>query len=217
MKNYKVVIAIIVLSLAAGLFGGYRIWGTGDEGKGDIKQLLHKLEEETNRIEQKNKDLVASLAASKGEIEASGAIRKENQELKDRLQKVLQEKTGLESSLAESRAKETDAEQQAAGEQKLRAMLDDLKGRITALESKNRDLADRIQKAERENAEKEGRLAQMRNELAEANEKVSRGEKLRLLTDDLNARISALEKENGELKSVIDNISEITQRKQEAR
>lgn len=217
MKNYKVVIAIIALSLAAGLFGGYRIWGTGDEGKGDIKQLLHKLEEETTRIEQKNKDLVASIAASKGEIEASGAIRKENQELKDQLQKVLQEKTGLESSLAEARAKETDAEKQAAGEQKLRTMLDDLKGRITALESKNRDLADRFQKAERENAEKEGRLVRMRTELAEANEKVSQGEKLRLLTDDLNARISALEKENGELKSVIDNISEITQRKQEAR
>jgi chromosome segregation ATPase len=217
MKSYKVIIAIIALSLAAGLFGGYRIWGTKDKGKVDIKQLLHTLEEEIGRIEQKNKDLVASIEASKGEIQASEAIRKENQGLKDQLQNALQEKTGLESSLAELRAKETDAKKQAAGEQELRTMLDNLKGQITALESRNRDLADRFQKAERENAEKEGQLAQMRNELAEANEKASKGEKLQLMSDDLNARISALEKENRELKSVIDNVSEITQRKQEAR
>jgi DNA repair exonuclease SbcCD ATPase subunit len=217
MKSYKVIIAIIALSLAAGLFGGYRIWGTKDKGKVDIKQLLHTLEEEIGRIEQKNKDLVASIEASKGEIQASEAIRKENQGLKDQLQNALQEKTVLESSLAELRAKETDAKKQAAGEQELRTMLDDLKGQITALESRNRDLADRFQKAERENAEKEGQLAQMRNELAEANEKASKGEKLQLMSDDLNARISALEKENRDLKAVIDNVSEITQRKQEAR
>jgi chromosome segregation ATPase len=217
MKNYKVIIAIIALSLAAGLFGGYRIWGTKDKGKVDIKQLLHTLEEEIGRIEQKNKDLVASIEASKGEIQASEAIRKENQGLKDQLQNALQEKTVLDSSLAELKAKETDAKKQAAGEQELRTMLDNLKGQITALESRNRDLADRFQKAERENAEKEGQLAQMRNELAEADEKASKGEKLQLMSDDLNARISALEKENRDLKAVIDNVSEITQRKQEAR
>ncbi len=217
MKSNKVIIAIVALSLAAGVFGGYLIWGTKDKGKVDIKQLLHTLEGEINRIEQKNKDLIASIEASKGEIQASEAVRKENQELKDQVRNALQEKKGLESSLVELRAKEIDAEKQAAGVKKLQTMLEDLKGRNTALESKTRDLAGRFQKAERENAEKEGQLAQMRNELAAANEKASIGEKLQVMSDELNARISALEKENLELKSVIDNISEITQRKQEAR
>ena len=217
MKSYKLIVAIIALSIAAGLFGGYRIWGTKDKGKVDIKQLLHTLEEEINRIEQKNMDLVASIEASKGEIEASEAIRKENQELKNQLQNALLEKTELENSLAERGAKDTDVEKQAAAEQKLRSVVDELNGRITTLDSRNRDLADRFQKAEREIAEKEGQLAQMRDELAEAKEKASRREKLQLMSDDLNAQISALEKENLELKSVIDNISEMTQRKQEAR
>jgi prefoldin subunit 5 len=57
----------------------------------------------------------------------------------------------------------------------------------------------------------------VRGELSEAREKASKGEEYRLLTDDLNARISALETENRELKSVIDNISEMTQRKPETR
>ncbi len=217
MKSTKVILAFIVLGIAAGLFGGYRIWGTKDKEPVDIKQLLQKLEEEVDLIEKKNEDLVASIEASKGDIEASEAVRKENQALKDRLQAALQEKTGLESSLAESRAKETDAEKQAAAEQELRAEQDDLKGKITALESGNRDLAGRLQQAEREITEKEDVLDQVRSELSEAREKASKGEEYRLLTDDLNARISALETENRELKSVIDNISEMTQRKPETR
>jgi chromosome segregation ATPase len=217
MKSTKVILAFIVLGIAAGLFGGSRIWGTKDKEPVDIKQLLQKLEEEVDLIEKKNEDLVASIEASKGDIEASEAVRKENQALKDQLQAALQEKTGLENSLAESRAKETDAEKQAAAEQELRAEQDDLKGKITALESGNRDLADRLQQAEREITEKEGVLDQVRGELSEAREKASKGEEYRLLTDDLNARISALETENRELKSVIDNISEMTQRKPETR
>ena len=217
MKSTKVMIAIVVLSLAAGVFGGYRIWGTKDEGKVDIKQLLRSLEEEVDRIAQENKDLFSSIQASKGDIEASEAVKKENQALKDQLRDALQEKTGLESSLAEMKAKETDAEKQAAARQELRAAQEDLKGKITALESGNRDLADRLQQAEREIAEKEGVLDQVRSELSEAREKASKGDEYKLLTDDLNARISALEQENLELRSVIDNISEMTQRKQETR
>lgn len=217
MKSTKVILAIVVLSIAAGLFGGYRIWGTKDEGKVDIKQLLRNLEEEVDRIAQENKDLVASIEASKGDIEASEAVKKENQALKDQLRDTVQEKTGLESSLAEMKAKQTDAEKQAASGQELRTEQDDLKGKITALESENRDLADRLQQAEREIAEKEGVLDQVRSELSEAREKASKGEEYKLLTDDLNARISALETQNRELKSVIDNISEMTQQKQETR
>ncbi len=217
MKNTKVIIAVIALCIGAGLFGGYRIWGTRGQGEGDINQLLRNLEEEVGRIEQKNKDLVASIEASKADIEASDAGRKENQELKDQLQAALQEKQGLESSLAEWKAKEADTKKQAEIEQELRTDQDDLKKKIAALENRNRDLADRLQKAEQEKAEKEDQLAQIRNELAGAHEKASQGEKFQLLADDLKARITELETENQELRAVIDNISELTQQKQEAR
>jgi len=217
MKSTKVIIAVIALGIAAGLFGGYRIWGTKNQGKGDIKQLLRNLEEEVVRIEQKNKDLVASIEASKGDIEASEAVKKENQVLKDQLQGAVQEKKGLESSLAEWKAKETDAKKQAEVEQELRKVQDELKNKIAALESGNRGLADRLQQAEQKIAEKEGLLAEVRNELAEAHDKASKGEEFKLLSQDLNARISELQTENKELRSVIDNISEMTQRKQETR
>ncbi|MBE0605285.1 MAG: hypothetical protein IH610_03245, partial [Deltaproteobacteria bacterium] len=40
------------------------------------------------------------------------------------------------------------------------------------------------------------------------------GEKLKALIDELQGRISALEKENLDLRAVIDNISEMTKRKE---
>lgn len=215
MKNTKVIIAVIALSIAAGLFGGYRIWGTKARGEGDIKQLMRNLEEEVVRIEQKNKDLVASIESSKGAVEASEAISKANQVLKDQLQGALQEKQGLERSLAEWKAKETDAKKQAEVEQELRKAQDELKNKIAALESGSRGLADRLKQAEQKIAEKEGLLAGARNEVAEARDKASKGEEFKRLSQDLNARISELEKENQGLRAVIDNISEMTQRKQE--
>lgn len=140
MTNYKVIIAILALSLAAGLFGGYRIWGIRDQGKADVRQLLRTLGEEIGRIEQKNKDLAATIEGSKREVAASEAIRKENQELKGRLQNALQEKAALDNSMAQLRAKEIDAQKQAAVEKELRSTVEDLKGRITALENENRAL-----------------------------------------------------------------------------
>lgn len=216
MKTGKVIIALVILSFAAGLFGGYRIWGIKDEGKTDIKQLLKKLNEEVELLEKKNKDLLASIEASKADIDASAAMKKEIQEVKTQLQNALQEKEGFERSLAEVRAKEElDAEKQGEAQNELRTLHDDLKGRITTLESRNQVLTDQLQKTQRENAEKEALLAQVRGELSEARQKASREENLKALSDDLKGRISALEKENQELKSVIDNISEMTRRKEE--
>jgi septal ring factor EnvC (AmiA/AmiB activator) len=140
MTNYKVIIAILALTLAAGLFGGYRIWGTRDKGKVDLKETLRTLGQEIDRIERQNKDLVATIEGSKREVAASEAIRKENQELKDRLQNALQEKAALDNTMAQLRAKELDAQKQAAVEKELRSMVEDLKGRIAALENENREL-----------------------------------------------------------------------------
>ena len=217
MKSTKVIIAVIALSIGAGLYGGYRIWGARGQGEGDIQQLFRNLEKEVGRIVQENKDLVASIEASRANVETSDAVRKENQDLKDRLQAAQQEKQALEGSLAEWKAMEADAEKQAETEQELLKEQDDLKKDIAALESINKDLADRLQKAEQEKAEQEDQLGQIRDELAGAHEKVSQGEKYQLLADDLQARITELETENQELRSVIDNISDLTQRRQEAR
>ena len=163
MGRTKVIIVVIVLGIAAGLFGGYRIWGTKVQGEGDVTQLLRNLEE------------------------------------------------------AEWKAKEADAQKRAEVEQELRTAQEELKKKIAALEGGSRDLADRLQKAEQQIAEKEGLLAGLRNDLSEAREKASKGEEFRQVSQDLNARISELEKENEGLRSVIDNISEMTQRKQETR
>ena len=60
-------------------------------------------------------------------------------------------------------------------------------------------------------------LAQVRAELSESKKKALQGEELKALSDDLQGRISELEKENQELKSVIDKISEMTKIKEETR
>lgn len=74
-----------------------------------------------------------------------------------------------------------------------------------------------MQQAEQKIAEKEGLLAGLRNELAEARGKTSKGEELIKASQDLSARISELEKENKGLRSVIDDISKMTQREQKTR
>lgn len=184
MKGYKVIVGLIALGFAAGIFGGYRIWGTTEKEKTDLKQLLQRVNDEVALIESKNRELTASLEASKEAINTSEAVRKENQDLKDKLQNALQEKQGLESTLAEVRAKE----------------------------GENQDLMDRLQESQQKTTEKESLLQEVRGELSASREEAVQGEQLRGLTDDLNARISVLENENRELKSVIDNISEMTQK-----
>jgi chromosome segregation ATPase len=212
MKGYKVILGLIALGFAAGMFGGYRIWGTKDKGETDIQQLLQQLSDEVGRMESKNRELTESLEASRETVNASEALRKENQDLKDQLQNAFQEKQGWDNALAEVREKEREAENQAEEQKKLGATIDELKGRIQSLEGENRDLMDRQKKSQQESAEKESLLNQVRSELSAAREEAVQGEKLKKLTDDLNARISVLENENQELKSVIDNISEMTQR-----
>lgn len=184
MKGYKVILGLIALGFAAGMFGGYRIWGTIDKGKTDIKQLLQQLNQEVDLLESKNRELTESLEASRGATNALEAIQKENQDLKDQLQKAFQEKQGWDNTLAEVRAKERE----------------------------NQDLIDQLQESQKKNTEKESLLNQVRDELSASKEEAAQGEKLKGLTDDLNARISVLENENQELKSVIDNISEMTRR-----
>ena len=140
MKGYKVIIGLIALGFAAGMFGGYRIWGPTEKGKTDIRQLLQQVNDEVARIESKNKELADSLESSREAINASEALQKENQDLKDQLKVAYQEKQDLESTLEEVRAKERDAGNQAEDRQKLGSTIDALNARISALESENREL-----------------------------------------------------------------------------
>jgi len=214
MKGYKAIVGLVVLGFAGGMFGGYRIWGTMEKGKKDIRQLLQQLNEEVDLLESKNRELTGSLETSREATNASETLRKENQDLKDQLRTALLEKQGWDNTLAEAQAKEREASNKAEELKKLRPTIDELNGRIRSLEDENRDLMDRLEKSQQENTEKESLLNQVRGELSAAREEAAQGEKLRALTGDLNARISVLENENRELKSVIENISEMTQRKE---
>jgi chromosome segregation ATPase len=217
MKINKLFLAIIALSFAVGLIGGYRIWGMKEKGKVDIKHLLEKVNEEVEVIENKNKDLEAALAAAKEDIEKSEALKMENQDLKEQLQNSLQGKKEMEIALQESRGKESEAQMQAENEKEPRTVNDGMKEHITMLEIENQELKSKLQEKEQETTEKEGLLAQVRAELSESKKKALQGEELKALSDDLQGRISELEKENQELKSVIDKISEMTKIKEETR
>ncbi|MGW8284315.1 MAG: hypothetical protein ACWGPR_01195 [Candidatus Deferrimicrobiaceae bacterium] len=140
MKGYKVIVGLIALGFAAGMFGGYRIWGPTKKGATDVRQLLQQVNDEVARIESKNKELTTSLESSREAINASEALRKENQDLKDQLKIAYQEKQELESSLEEVRAKERNAANRAEDGKKLGSTIDELNARISALESENREL-----------------------------------------------------------------------------
>jgi len=140
MKGYKVIVGLIALGFAGGMFGGYRIWGPTEKGKTDIRQLLQQVNDEVARVESKNKELTESLESSREAINASEALRKENQDLKDQMKVAYQEKQELESTLEEARAKERDAANQPEDSKKLESTIDALNSRISVLESENREL-----------------------------------------------------------------------------
>lgn len=217
MKINKVFLAVMALCIAVGMLGGYRIWGVKEKGKADIKQLLEKVNEEVEVMETRNKDLAAALEAAKEDIEKSEALKMENQELKGQLQSSLQAKNEVEVALEEIRAKEAEAQVQAEAEKELRTVNDGMKEQINVLENENQELRNKLQRKEQETSEKEGLLAQVRAELTESRKKALQGEELKVLSDDLQGRISELEKENQELKSVIDKISEMTKIKEDTR
>lgn len=217
MKINKVFLTVMALCIAVGMLGGYRIWGVKEKGKADIKQLLEKVNEEVEVMETRNKDLAAALEAAKEDIEKSEALKMENQELKGQLQSSLQAKNEVEVALEEIRAKEAEAQVQAEAEKELRTVNDGMKEQINVLENENQELRNKLQRKEQETSEKEGLLAQVRAELTESRKKALQGEELKVLSDDLQGRISELEKENQELKSVIDKISEMTKIKEDTR
>ena len=140
MKGYKVIVGLIALGFAAGMFGGYRIWGPTEKGKTDIRQLLQQVNDEVARVESKNKELTESLESSREAVNASEALRKENQDLKDQMKVAYQEKQELESALEEARAKDRDAANPSEDSKKLESTIDALNSRISVLESENREL-----------------------------------------------------------------------------
>jgi len=156
MKGYKVIVGLIALGFAAGMFGGYRIWGPTKKGETDVRQLLQQVNDEVARIESKNKELTASLESSREAINASEALRKENQDLKDQLKVAYQEKQELESTLEEVRAKERDAANRAEDGKKLGSTIDELNARVSALESENRELKSVIDNVSEMTRRKEG-------------------------------------------------------------
>jgi chromosome segregation ATPase len=87
-------------------------------------------------------------------------------------------------------------------------------GRIAGLDNEVRDLKGRLKRKEQEITEKEAMRGRLQAELSAARQEAQQGEKFKALADELQGRISTLEKENLDLKAVIDNISEMTKRKE---
>ncbi len=216
MKINKLFIVAVLLSVAVGLVGGYEIWGKKETGKTDMKQLLKQINKEVEGVDKKNQELAAALAAAKAESEGAVMLQKEKQDLEAQLQHALQQITEKESALAELQAKAAEGEQQAEAEKELLAQSEELKVRTTILENENQDLIGQVQKAQQDITDRENMLNKLQVELSEARKETTQGEEQSTLGKDLQKRISALEKENQELKAVFNTISELTQKKEEA-
>jgi prefoldin subunit 5 len=111
-----------------------------------------------------------------------------------------------------------EAEALKSENQALKGRLDnavaELQGRIAGLDNDVRELQSRLQQKEREIAEKEKANGRLRTDLAAARVQAQQGEQFKAKTEELRSRIAALEQENRELRSVIDNISEMTRKRE---
>jgi chromosome segregation ATPase len=133
----------------------------------------------------------------------------------DRIEKRNQD---LASQVEALKGNAREAEAMKAENQVLKGQLDntvaELQGRIAGLDNQIGNLKDQLKQKQQEIAEKASVHGRLQAELSAARQEAQQGEKLKALTDELQARISALEKENLDLRTVIDNISEMTKRKE---
>ncbi len=137
MKTARIVIGLVVIGILAGLYGGYTIWRPKDNGKADIRELLAKVGDATNRIEKRNQVLVSQVEALKGTARDAEAMKAENRALKGQLDKSVQEVNRLTASMDGLRARASDAERLAEEQRRLKTENAELQGRISALEQEN--------------------------------------------------------------------------------
>lgn len=218
MKMTKIVIGLVVIGFLGGLFVGYTIWRPKEDGEVDFRQLLAKVGEAAERIEKRNQDLVSQVEALKGNATEAEAMKAENQTLKGHLDNTVQEMSRLTASVEGLKTKASEAETLAVARRQLEAGNAELQERVAGLDNEIRNLNNRLKQTQQEIVKKESlqgqREGRLQAELSAARQQAQQGEKFKALVDELQGRISALETENRELKSVIDNISEITKRKE---
>jgi len=214
MKTAKIVIGLVVIGFLAGLFGGYTIWRPKDDQKADLRELVAKVGDAAERIEKRNQDLASQVEALKGNAREAEAMKAENQALKGQLDNSVQEMNRMTTSMSGLNARVSEAEKVADERKQLKAENADLQGRIAGLDNQIRTLKDQLKQKQEVIAEKVAAHDRLQTELSAARQEAQQGEKLKALIDELQGRISALEKENLDLRAVIDNISEMTKRKE---
>jgi chromosome segregation ATPase len=213
MKTAKIVIGLVVIGFLAGLFGGYTIWKPKDDQKADLRELVAKVGDAAERIEKRNQDLASQVEALKGNAREAEAMKAENQALKGQLDNSAQEMSRMTVSMSGLNARISEAEKVADDRKQLKAENADLQGRIAGLDNQVRTLKDQLKQKQQVIAEKVAAQDRLQTELSAARQEAQQGEKLKALIDELQGRISALEKENLDLRAVIDNVSEMTKRK----
>lgn len=150
------------------------------------------------RPKENGKVDIRELLAKVGE--AAGRIEKRNQDLASQVEVLKNNAREAETLRAENQVLKGQLDNSVAG----------FEGRVAGLDNEIRNLNNRLKQMQREIAEKESLNGRLQAELVAARQELLQGEKFKALTDDLQRRNSGLEKENLELKSVIDNISEMT-------
>ena len=214
MKTVKIVIGLVVIGFLAGLFGGYTIWRPKDDQKTDLRELVAKVGDAADRIEKRNQDLASQVEALKGNAREAEAMKAENQALKGQLDNSVQEMNRMTATMSGWNARVAEAEKVADERKQLKAENVDLQGRIAGLDNQIRALKDQLKQKQQVIAEKVAAHDRLRTELSAARQEAQQGENLKALIDELQGRISTLEKENLNLRAVIDNISEMTKRKE---
>ena len=214
MKTAKIVIGLVVIGFLAGLFGGYTIWRPKDDQKADLRELVAKVGDAAERIEKRNQDLASQVEALKGSAREAEAMKAENRALKGQLDNSVQEMNRMAASMSGLNARVSEAEKVADERKQLKAENADLQGRIAGLDNQIRTLKDQLKQKQQVIAEKVTAHDRLQTELSAARQEAQQGEKLKALIDELQGRISVLEKENQDLRAVIDNISEMTKRKE---
>jgi len=214
MKLNKTLIIIFAVALVVGLLAGYSIWGTKTEEKLTLKQILDNLIQEVEIIEKENQELKGTMDKAKADITTATELSKENQVLKEQLQKFKQNNKQLQSQISSLKNDLSAAEEKGRADEDQKALNDDLKTQMAVLEKDRQALEEHLQRLQQDINGLNNMATTIRAVLSAAEKETMAHEEQKLISDNLASQVSNLEKENTALKNILDGIKSITANEQ---
>ncbi|UCH82096.1 MAG: hypothetical protein JSW20_05565 [Nitrospiraceae bacterium] len=204
MEDKKKLIIAVIASLIIGIMIGTGLKGDKKVKKPAIKQVLQETVQEFENLERENKELKALAATAKEKSEADKKRTEELSSLKVQLNKAQLENRDLKGIVSQLKSqKPKDNADKAA----LKSLSEKHEITISSLEKENQNLKMDLQSAQDEITNSADLINQLQSDVSALRAQLMKEKETLMTGEDIQQRMTKLEKENQELKSIVESIN----------